>query len=97
MPSSANTPERRKRSRTWLGVVALLVGCSVCLLPGLLAGGVLGGALGWFGGAPGWVVGFFILLMLVSLFAYLRSRLKTKAEGTSCACGGSPCGSRQGT
>jgi hypothetical protein len=95
MPSEVKTPDRTKRSRTWLGLVALLVGYSVCLLPGFLAGGVPGDTLSWFGGASGWVVSGFALLAGVALFAYLRARLKHGAKGASFSCGGG-CSCRPG-
>ena len=95
MPSEVKTLDHTKRSRTWLGVVALLAGCSVYLLPGFLAGGVLGDILGWFGGTSRWVVSGFALLVGVALFAYLRARSKHGAKGASFSCGGG-CSCRSG-
>lgn len=87
----ATKHEGAKRSRTLVGAIALLVGCSVCLVPGLLAGGVLAGALSWLAGASAWVIGGLALLAGVTLLAFLRGRTKANTDS---ACGGCGCTSK---
>lgn len=95
MPSRSATPERPKRSGAWLPFAALIAGCSVCLLPGLLVGGVLGGMLAWLDGAAAWVAGGAGLLIGAGLIARFRAR--TGRENSSCSCGDAGCSCATGS
>lgn len=87
------TPNKaRNRSRKWLAPIALVLGCSVCLLPGLLVGGVvggtLGGALAWASGVSAWLAGGIFLLALGGFLTYRRIRATDSPNGESCSTSG---------
>jgi hypothetical protein len=93
MKQSGTAQHQRK---TALGMMAaLVVGCTACLIPMVLAGGAVGSVAGLLGGWLGWIAGGGVLLAGMSVLVYLRlkPRPAQSASGqTDQSCADAECG-----
>lgn len=96
MHPDPTTGKAQSRSRSWFTPIALLLGCSICLLPGLLVGGALGGALTWASNVSAWLAGGLALFALGGFLVYRRFRSSGSSESaattTGETCHSSGCG-----
>lgn len=88
MKPSGTAQHQRK---TALGMMAaLVVGCTACLIPMLLAGSAVGSVAGLLGGLFGWIAGGLVVLVGIGVLLYLRLRPRpAPVSGASCKSDGS--------